>query len=285
MTAFQGRCEDVKEALAEAGIKYGISIGRRAPMHKVHVDCLHEIAAAGLKVVIFIGSTNGPDSPLFDPVRNPMTVEQQKAQLKLAVPEYYVERRILTLDDLGHQEKWFDAFFRIVDETCFAGQSAVHYRVKAADAKPAGGQIKPLSAYMGNFMQRGISAWESFNRDHADDDINASDIRLYDLDNLTQAQRDVMAAPDFVIELARKARGANPDKAQLEKAGVPLTVFDLALERMRLEAGISTAEILAVSATPDIKGMSGACKTLHKQKYFPDPEIIDKAPQPLRRMP
>ena len=81
---YHGSADALKDALKKDGIEYGISIGRRAPMHRMHVDCIHEIAEAGLKPVIFIGSTNTADSAYFNPVSNPLTLEQQKEQLKRA---------------------------------------------------------------------------------------------------------------------------------------------------------------------------------------------------------
>lgn len=271
MTALHGRGEDVEGELRWLGVKYGVSIGRRAPMHRIHADCLREIAEAGLVPVIFIGSTNGPDSPLYDPVRNPMTVEQQKEQLKTSLPGYYDEKFVLTLDDYGDGKKWFEELFRLTDNA-LDGLAAVHYRVKAADAKAADCAIRPLSAYMENFVAHGMVAWESRNADPADDNINASDIRRFDLERLTAAQKSVMVSPDFVVALARKARAENPDAALLEQAGVPLTVFDLTLDRFRREAGISTAAIFAAAQTKDIDGMAAAGLALHRAKYFPEPK-------------
>ncbi len=242
--AFQGNAEQIKADLASEGIKYGISIGRRAPMHKMHLDCLREIEDAGLTPVVFIGSTNGPDSPLYDPVRNPLTLEQQKEQLRVAAPDLYDEKRILTLPDYGAPYLWFDNFFAMIGETDFAGRSVTHYRSKASDAPQAGGKISPLSAYMDGFSSRDLPSWESFNRDPSDDNINASDLRKLDLEHLTTEQRATFAAPDYIMEIAKKARTDNPDRALLDDAHIPVTVLDLSFERLRKEAGISTHDIV-----------------------------------------
>ncbi|HYD18914.1 MAG TPA: nitrilase-related carbon-nitrogen hydrolase [Patescibacteria group bacterium] len=263
--AFHGHVEDVKDALKAQGLEYAVSIGRRAPMHRIHADCLLEIAEAGLKPVIFIGSTNGADSRWFDAVKNPLTPEQQKEQLKHALPQIYDDALILTLPDVGNQEKWFDGFFEMFDGTPFKDKSVVHYRAKAADAKDANGAIKPLSAYMEGFGKRGLPAWESYNRAPADDEINATEIRSFDLNNLTDAQRALMAAPDYVISLARDARAANPDRDILKD--VPLTVFDLTLERLRREAGIATAQVLSAAASHDLKDLQQAAGALTKARF------------------
>ncbi len=264
---FRGLAGDVEADLKKKGLEFGVSIGRRAPLHRVHADCIAEIAAAGLKPVIFIGSTNGADSPFFDPVKNPLTLQQQKEQLKAALPQFYDEAFILTLPDVGNQDKWFDAFFKMFDGTPFKEKSVVHYRTKASDAAQQGGAIRPLSEYMDGFGKRGLPAWESHNADPADDAINATDIRGFDLRNLTAAQKALMSAPEYIIAAAEKARAENPDAALLDKAGVPLTVFDLTLDRIRKEAQISTAEVLLAAKTPDLFDLASAVTGLVKQAH------------------
>ncbi len=274
--AFRGNAESIKEILAGDGMRYGISIGRRAPMHRMHVDCLREIAEAGLQPVVFFGSTNGPESKYYDPIRNPLTVEQQKEQIKTAVPELYDHARIITLPDQGNGEKWFDAFFKTLGETEFAGKSVVHYRSKASDAPQAGGDIKPLSSYMGGFVQRGLSAWESYNRDAADDRINATDLRQFDLDRLTAQQRELFAAPDYIVDIARKARVDNPDCQLLDDHHVPLTILDLALDRMRKEAGISTADIAThISGDITADSLAQAASQMLRDQYVRSTPMTD----------
>jgi NAD+ synthase (glutamine-hydrolysing) len=267
MSIYRGHGDEVKTALKAGGVEYAISIGRRAPMHRVHADCLREIAATGLKPVFFIGSTNGSDSAFFDPVKNPLTLEQQKEQLKRAVPELYDDALVMTLPDVGNQQRWLNGFYNQLQKTPFAGKAAVHYRIKAADAKDAGGAIRPLSQYADGFTARGIGAWESRNQNPADDEVNATQIRGFDLAKLTDTQKSLMAAPDYIVELAKAARDANPDKALLEKNNIPLTVFDLSLDRLRLEAGISTADVLAAAGSNDIKKLGEAAAALVKENY------------------
>ena len=262
--AFHGNAEDVKDGLKGKGLEYGVSIGRRAPMHRIHTEALREIAEAGLKPVFFIGSTNSAESEWFDPVRNPLTLDQQKEQLKKAVPEIYDDARVLTLPDVGNQERWLAGFFAMFNGTPFKGKSVVHYRTKAADRQDKGGAIRPLSQYMEGFAKRGLPAWESYNRDPADDDINATEIRAFDLENLSEAQKSLMSAPDYIIGLAKEARDSNPDKALLE--GVPLTVFDLSLDRLRKEAGISTAAVIDAAKGKDIPAMQEAATMLVKSR-------------------
>jgi NH3-dependent NAD+ synthetase len=265
---YRGRGDALKKDLEKDGLAYGVSIGRRAPMHRMHVDCIREIAAAGLVPVIFIGSVNGAESAWFDPVKNPLTLAQQKEQLQQAVPEYYDETRILTLEDMGNADKWFNGFFEMFDGTPFKGKSVVHYRAKATDDKTQDAAIRPLSDYMLGFSRRGLPAWESFNADPADDLVNATDIRSFDLENLTPAQRAEMAAPDYLIDLARKARAANPDKTLLEAKGIPLTAFDLTLDRLRREAGIAARDVLAAAKTTALHDLAAAAGRLVRDAYL-----------------
>lgn len=262
---FRGHAGDVSESLKKGGIEYAVSIGRRAPLHRVHVDCLNEISEAGLTPVIFIGSTNSADSKWFDPVRNPLTLEQQKQQLKLALGDKYDEKNIMTLPDMGNPEKWFDEFFKLFDKTPFSGKSVTHYRTKSTDQPGKDAAIKPLSAYSEGFAKRGLPSWESYNRDPADDSINATDIRNFDLNNLTDAQRSIMSAPEYIIAQAQAARDSNPDKALL--ANVPLTVFDLTLDRLRKEANISTAQVLAAASSHSLKDLQASAGSLVRENF------------------
>jgi NH3-dependent NAD+ synthetase len=239
-----GTADTVKEDLAAQDIRYGISVGRRAPMHRVHADCLREIKDAGLQPVIFIGSANDVESPFFDPIRNPLTIQQQKDQLRLAIPELYDEQHVIALPDMGHPETWFDEFFTHIRGTDYEGRSVVHFRSKASDALQEGNKIRALSSYAKGFAERGMPSWESFNKNPDDDNLNATEMRALDLDHLNPQQRALFAAPDYIIELAKQARASNPDKVLLDQAGIPLTALDLSLDRLRKEAAISTSSII-----------------------------------------
>ena len=51
--------EELSDKLKADGVQYAVTIGRRSPMHEVHLDCIQEIADAGLTPVVVVGSTNG----------------------------------------------------------------------------------------------------------------------------------------------------------------------------------------------------------------------------------
>ncbi|MDX1975728.1 MAG: nitrilase-related carbon-nitrogen hydrolase [Rickettsiales bacterium] len=246
--SFRGRGEDIKQQLAAQNIRYGVSVGRRAPLHKMHVDCVDEIQEAGLTPIVVIGSTNGSDSHLYNPVDNPLTLEQQKEQLRLALPNFDVERQVITLKDLGDYDRWCDALTEQLKEHGILDQSVEHFRTKAADEPKAGGNIRPLSKYSEGLTSRGLAVWESVNRFPDDDFINGSDLRKLDLEKLDDAQRALFSSPDYIVGLAKAARDSNPDKAVLEQHHIPVTLLDLSFDRMRKEAGITTGEVIQQAA-------------------------------------
>ena len=269
---FRGNAGQVKAGLAEEGIKYGISIGRRAPMHKMHADCIQEIIDAGLTPVIFIGSTNGPQSQYYDPLSNPLTVEQQKAQMKLAFPKLDVDNHVIACDDVGKYEQWCDSVSAAISRTGLAGKAVAHFRSKSADAG-ASGAIKPLSSYRDGFIKRGLPVWESFNRSKVDDAINASELRQLDLKSLSTEQEKIFADPDYIIHIAKEARAHNPARAELEANNIPLTMLDLTFDRLHKEAGVETVDIIKaarsqgkINITSLTKATQETIKKLHTRE-------------------
>ena len=250
---FKGNGQKLKQDFSDAAKTYAVSIGRRAPMHRMHVDCIREISDAGLTPILMVGSSNQFGSSQYDPVKNPLTLDQQKAQFKAALGNDFTEAQFLHLNDFDDGDMWLDAFYDLLSERGIHDQSVVHFRSKSADAKQMDEQIKPLSHYMQGFADRDIPPWQSYNQNPADDEINASDIRLFDLNNLKQTEYDMIAAADWLIETANQARENNPDAALLELYQIPVTVFDLALSRMHQEANISTKSVLDIALATDEK--------------------------------
>ncbi|MEZ0225980.1 MAG: ribose-phosphate diphosphokinase [Alphaproteobacteria bacterium] len=243
---FQGDADEIENEITANGYEYAIPPGRRAPMHRMHVECVFDILRAGLKPVLAIGSVNGPESKLWNPVKNPLTVEQQKEQFRKALPSIdYNQAMILELEDTADDKTWIENFHKKVKELGIDNKSLVYFRSKSSDAATAGdASTKPLAAYTQSFVDEGMAVWQSYNTNAADDNISASAIRAFDLNNLTVQQRRIIGAPNYIVQIAREARDSNPDKALLEQHNVPLTVLDLSLDRMRKEAGISTAAVI-----------------------------------------
>jgi ribose-phosphate pyrophosphokinase len=252
MKAFDGRLDRQMQAqMAAAGLKYGIAIGRRAPLHKMHVDCIREIAAAGLTPVIIIGSVNGVGDPLYDPLRNPLTPDQQKTQLARALPpELYQKCRILSLRDEPDDAVWMRNLLKLLEDNGMAGRAVMHFRAKAADAATAdAARCRPLSQYKKDLLDAGVAVWQSYNANPADDDICASDIRRYNLDFLTQGQKTAAPTAEAMRgEIFRLRERANPDGRLLDAARIPSTMLDYTLQRLFEEAGIRSRDIMAAAA-------------------------------------
>lgn len=231
--------------IKKEGLVYGLSIGRRAPLHRLHLDCILEIDRAGLVPVIVIGSVNGADdSAFYDPLRNPLTVDQQKEQLRQALPpEVYARCKILTLPDHKDDHVWMGNLVSLCKQNGIdPAKTAMHFRAKSADAVAAeDGRAAPLSHYKRDLLQAGFSVWQSYNRNSADDNLNASDIRRLPADRLGAS--DAVAGKWLAGEI-RHARLANPDRDLLNKAAIAPSMLDLTLARLQREAGVTTKSLL-----------------------------------------
>lgn len=202
-----------------SSMKYGVSIGRRQPMHRVHLDCIREITDGGLKPIIIVGSVNEVDSPFYDPFKNPLNFEQEKEQLRLALPD--IDYEILPIADIGNLEKWCAAVVALLGDR--VSQSVMHYRAKQGDKS---GAIEPLSASEAVFAKLGLKSWRTVNKNPADDAVNSSSLRELPIDN-TQFQREVVV-PDYIKQLVEQARAEHPDAKNWRAA----TMRDISLWRM-----------------------------------------------------
>lgn len=216
-------------------IHYGITVGRRQPMHIVHLDCIKEIIDAGLEAVIIIGSTNTPEQGLFDPLKNPLTKEQQEIFIKQALTKEGISKyRILSLKDRGNIKQWSkDLHDLLVQNNIKPQESVFHYREKSIDTVKPKGIIAPLSNYTQEITNWGITIWAAKNQDNALDEISSTTFRSIDLYGQEfLAQKSHLIAADLLVEFARKARETNSEISHL-----PLSMLDLSLARIKSESG------------------------------------------------
>ena len=244
---YRGRSEDGGvEHMRNDGIKYGVSVGRRQPMHRAHLDCIQEMVDAGLHPVIVIGSANVGANPLFNPYENPLNVKQQREQIDIAMRGAGIsEYTVLEAPDLGNMEEWASSLRHTLKANGFdPTQCACHYRAKDDIVKEAAQLIRPMKASNESLMRYGLSPWESYNTSQEMDSVSATGFRTMDLraSENQQLMNNTLVAAEFIKEEAQRARFANPDKELLQK--LPITMMDLALQRLREERGISTATIL-----------------------------------------
>lgn len=192
---------DLTARLTADGIRYGVSVGRRQPMHRVHLACLKEIIGQGLTLICVHGSVNPPDSPFYDRAKNPLTLPQLIAQVDRVLPGEEVIH--LALADRGDVDKWSDDLVALLGDKL--PQAVFHYRPKRVDTDQVGA-IKPLSRTVQALMQRGLSVWESENTDPADYGVHSSELRALDFANLTPEQKALFADPDYVREVLGKQK-------------------------------------------------------------------------------
>jgi hypothetical protein len=116
----------------------------------------------------------------------------------------------------------------------------------------------------------GISVWSSVNRDPSLDRLHASNFRKTDLmsDSMQLRLEQDLAAPDFLMFEAKRARAENPDKALL--VSLPITTLDLSLRRFHDERHLSTAEILQGKKAESLDEVEQAMEAALKN---PSPQI------------
>lgn len=223
------------EELKLKNIKYILSIGKRQPMHIGHKTSLERILALkDMHLVYVMGSCNLKGDPLFDPIVNPLTIEQQIKQFKKVFPEE--EAIFIAIPDVPEMGKWGDVMIEsLAKYKIFPKECAIHFIGKDEDRLE-----KDLRFTMSNgkdvFLRKGqwlieaLAFWGFtiwFDKEIKTDlRISARNLRKFDLDGNT----DIFAAPKYLKELVLKARKGNP-----EIKGEPLTLYDLSLQRIKGE--------------------------------------------------
>lgn len=258
--------QSVPAMLHAQGITYGISVGRRQPMHRMHVDCIREMHAAGLKPVIVIGSTNASTNPYFNPLENPLTEAQQRQQIDIAMRQAGIEDyTLVSLPDLGDMHDWNNSLRYLLKANGIPLEQCVsHFRAKMADAV-ATGDIQPLGAGKKEALAQGFHVWESFNQNRADDAVSSRDFRLVNVEDpaVRQQMDHTLATPAYIAEEARQARQRNPDASLLQD--VPITMLDLTLDRLRKECGMRTGDLLNHHRATSLEMLHEAVKTVIKR--------------------
>ncbi|MEK6733652.1 MAG: hypothetical protein AABY27_00910 [Pseudomonadota bacterium] len=230
--------------ILDSDIKYIISIGKRQPMHIGHKKSLERILSIrGIQLIYVIGSTNTGGDALFDPYTNPLTVDQQIEQFKTVFPNEEVI--FLAILDVADMSKWGPSIVKALDDINIQpNECVIHFIGKPEDrlkeacsfSLPSGeiitlkkGQwlIEALGSY-------GFIIWFD-DEMKVDLSISARKIRKLDLKHLSKQEREILAASDYLLKIATKARLNNPDKDALKDK--PISLEDLSLERIRLEYG------------------------------------------------
>lgn len=213
-------------------MRFALSIGRRQPMHRMHVDCIREILAEGLTPLIVVGSVNGADSPYFDPLKNPLNWAQQQAQIRAALP-FLPDPVIIPQLDVADLARWCEEVAaKLPHYGASVADTCMHYRVKQSEVEQGEAALeRSLLRGAPVFERLGVKSWRSTNKNPADDLINATELRSMPIDD--PRFRELVAAPDYLIAEIKAARTADPEREKLENT--PLTMADLTRQRLRLE--------------------------------------------------
>ena len=225
------------EQLKNSGIKYILSIGRRQPMHIGHKRSLAKILAiSNVKLIYVIGSSNIKGDPLFDPISNPLNLAQQIEQFKQVFPDG--NAIFLPIEDVPDISKWGPMIVADLKELSIDPMDcAIHFIGKPEDKivdpcefvlengkkealLPGQWLIEVLSFY-------GFTMWFD-NELPVELHISARKLRQLDLINLSSEHEEILAAPEYIREIATKARLFNP-----ELSDEAISLYDLSLARIK----------------------------------------------------
>ncbi len=229
---------NIKE-LQQAGIKYILSIGKRQPMHIGHKRSLERIMALNeMKLIYVIGSSNTGKDPLFDPVINPLTVDQQIEQFKQVFPNQEVI--FLPILDVADMGQWGPSIIDALNKLNIDPKKcAIHFIGKLEDKLMVESKFhlmdgKEVRLLPGQWLIEALTYYDLaiwFDQEMLVDlSISARQFRQLDLENLKLEQVNLLAAPDYLKSLAQDARKNNP-----ELLGTPITLYDLSLKRKKME--------------------------------------------------
>lgn len=230
------------DQLKNLGKKYILSIGKRQPMHIGHKKTLEKILSIKeTKLIYVIGSANKGGDPLFNPFINPLIIDQQIEQFKYVFPNQDVI--FLPIIDVKDMSKWGPSIINLLDdigikpEECiihFVGKPEDKLKEKTSFYLQDGTEVTLNSGQwlveaMGYY---GFAFWFD-DEIEVDLSISARKLRELDLEHLTEDQKNIIAAPNYLLEIARKARENNPDKEKI--INDPINLKDLSIQRLRLE--------------------------------------------------
>lgn len=216
--------------------KYILSIGKRQPMHIGHKKSLEKILnLKGITLVYVMGSVNTGKDPLFAPFINPLNLDQQIEQFRQVFPEKEVI--FMPILDVADMSKWGpDIIKHLAEHNIKPENCAVHFIGKPEDRlkepcsfllpdktkvtlEPGRWLIEALSYY-------GIAIWFD-QKLEVDLNISAKNLRELDLEHLSVDERNLFAAPDYLLKIAKQAKDVN--------STTPVTLKDLSLKRIELE--------------------------------------------------
>lgn len=228
------------DSLLEKKIKYILSIGKRQPMHIGHKNSLDRILAInGIKLIYVIGSSNLKGDPLFDPLTNPLTIEQQIKQFQIAFPKD--NPIFIAIPDIPQMNLWGEVIISELQKLNIKpSECAIHFIGKQEDKLKEDVSFilengKKYSLEKGRWLIEALTCWGFYlwfdNIKEVDLTISARNLRKLDLESLSEEHHKILATPSYLKEIAIKAREENLEKDKLKNS--PITLYDLTLKRVQ----------------------------------------------------
>src|SRR5687768_1422902 len=104
-----------------ASPRYALIVHRFQPFCDRHLEQVKAAMERGLRPVIVVRSQNNSEHPSYDPVKTPLTLEQQIEDIKQALPAD-AHAVIIPIADLDNQQQWAEALLARLDDTAFLKQ-------------------------------------------------------------------------------------------------------------------------------------------------------------------
>ncbi len=222
--------------------KYLISIGKRQPMHIGHKRSLERILSLdALKLIYVIGSSNKGGDALFNPFINPLNLNQQIEQFKFVFPD--ANPIFISIDDITDMSKWGSSIVSKLEEINIKPcECVIHFIGKEEDriTAPCSFMIesgKKITLEKGRWLIEALEYYEFDiwfdNEAEVNLSISARNLRNIDLINISKEDKNLFAAYDYIVKIAKEARASDPERDKI--LDIPLTLGDLSKQRIRLE--------------------------------------------------
>ena len=228
--------DELNELRSAKSIKYIITIGRRQPMHIGHKQSLDKIISNlnEAKIIYGIGSSN-LNAPFFNPLTNPLSIEQQVGQFYAVFPEQ--DAIFLPIEDVGNMGVWSENIVKsLAAENIRPDECVVYFLGKEEDKRTEakitqcyGRDVTmPVGDWEINIInQWGFNIWNDLQLDEADLNISARQFREKDFRTFTEAEKILLPAFDYLYNEIIIAR----DELTSQGYELPYSMFALTAKR------------------------------------------------------
>lgn len=216
--------------------KHYIMLGRRQPLHLGHLNQIRDVANRGGFAVIFIGSVNDVSNKFYNPLQNPLNLEESIMQLNIVLEKEKVsDYKIIPIRDFGEDEPWLNFIVNAVRENfpdVLIKDVYFHFFAKNSKEDET---FKTLDKYASMFQEKGIEP-VIFEGNQQSNNLSSSHFRKVAIDTKEFSE---LPAANYLRDLILKAREENKKIfGSLIGDNLPMTMLDLSLKRLVLERGV-----------------------------------------------